>query len=98
MKTSLLALFICLFVVGCTGSPRVGPEFEAGRLHAYDYAKKDAWDFDCWFYPRHLRAAFKAREYTRMLAGQDKSDMFIEGFYFGYERTYVDQVKVKCQE
>jgi hypothetical protein len=95
---TLLIVLIALFIASCATSSRVGPDYEAGRLYAYDIAKKDAWDFQCYWYPLHVRAAFKAREYTETLRSQGKSQVFIEGFFFGYERTYSDQIRVKCQE
>ena len=91
----LLILVAALFIASCA-TTRIGPEYEDGRRYAYDYAKKDAWDFDCFRSRRHVRAGIKAREYTEMLRNQDRSQMFIEGFYFGYERTYWNQLKVKC--
>ena len=91
----LLVLFAALFIVSCA-TTRVGPEYEDGRRYAYDIAKKDAWEYECFRYPFKVFPAFKAREYTETLKGQGKSQKFIEGFYFGYQRTYRDQVKVKC--
>jgi len=95
--TGLILSAIALITVSCA-SPRVGPQFEAGRLHAYDIAKKDAWDFDCYWYPMRVRPAFQARNYTEMLKSQGKTQTFVEGFYYGYERAYTDQLDVKCGE
>ena len=90
-----LILVTTLFIASCA-TARVGPEYEDGRRYAYDIAKKDAWEFDCFWYPDKVRAAFKAREYTETLRSQGKSQTFIEGFYFGYEKTYWNQLNVKC--
>jgi hypothetical protein len=95
LTKTLLILLAALFIASCA-TTRVGPEYEAGRLYAYDIAKKDAWDLDCYWYKRKVEAAFKARDYTETLRSQGKSQMFIEGFYYGYERTYWDQIRVKC--
>ena len=74
-------------------------EYEAGRLYAYDFAKNDASDFQCFQYSDYLLASLKEREkYTEILINQDKSTMFIEGFYYGYEQTYRDQLVAKCGE
>jgi len=88
---------IALITVSCAAA-EVGPQFEAGRLHAYDIAKRDAWSFDCFWYPRRVHPAFHARKYTEMLKSQGKTQTFIEGFYYGYEIAYSDQLNVKCQE
>ena len=88
---------VALITVACAG-PSVGPQFEAGRLHAYDIAKKDAWDFDCYWYPMRIYPAFEARKYTESLENQGKTQTFIKGFYYGYEQTYKVQLDVKCGE
>ena len=93
----LLVLFAALFIASCA-TTSVGPEYEDGRRYAYDIAKKDAWEYDCFWYPTKVFPAFKAREYTETLKGQGKSQKFIEGFYFGYEKIYLDQVRVKCSQ
>ena len=92
-----LMLLAVLFLASCAASSRVGPEYEAGRLYAYDIAKKDAWEYKCFWYPHRIFPAFKARAYTERLKSQGKSQQYIEGFYFGYERTYCNQVNVKCE-
>jgi hypothetical protein len=94
----LLILLPVMFFASCAASQKVGPEYEAGRQHAYEIAKKDAWEYKCFWYPGKVFPAKKAREYTETLTSQGKSQEFIEGFYFGYERTYVNQIKVKCEE
>ena len=98
LAKTLLILLVALFLVSCAASQRVGPEYEAGRLYAYDIAKKDAWEYECFWYPRRIFPATRAREYTETLRSQGKSQKFIEGFYFGYERTYWNQLNVKCEE
>ena len=95
LVTLSLILIATLFIASCA-TTRVGPEYEDGRRYAYDIAKKDAWEFDCYWYPSKVFSGFKAREYTDSLRSQGKSQMFIEGFYFGYERTYWNQLRVKC--
>lgn len=77
----------------------VGQEYEAGRLYAYEIAKKDASDFQCFRYTTYVLAAFENREkHMEMLRTQGKSQVFVEGFYYGYERTYQDQLVAKCGE
>lgn len=93
-----LIILAVLFLASCAASSRVGPDYEAGRLYAYDIAKKDTWEYECFWYPHRRFPAFKAREYTETLRNQGKSQKFIEGFYFGYERTYWNQVNVKCEQ
>jgi hypothetical protein len=95
---TLFILMAVLLLTSCATSSRVGPEYEAGRIYAYDIAKKDAWEYQCFWYPRRIFPATKAREYTETLKSQGKSQKFVEGFYFGYERTYINQINVKCEE
>ena len=102
MKMNIVKTLVFLVLVtglfSCATSSRVGPEFEAGRIYSRDFAKDDAWKFDCFWYPGRVFAAQKAREYTDTLKTQGKSQTFIDGFYFGYERYYYQQLNVKCSE
>ena len=94
----LFILFAVLLMTSCA-TPDLNKEYEAGRLYAYDFAKNDASDFQCFRYSDNLLASLKEREkYTKILINQKKSQMFIEGFYYGYEQTYQDQLVAKCGE
>jgi hypothetical protein len=86
------------FIASCAASSRVGPEFEAGRLYSREIAKKDAFGFDCFWFPRKVYPGIQARKYTEILESQGKTQNFIEGFYLGYQRYYIDYIKVYCEE
>ena len=97
--TLLKTLFILLtafFIVSCATNKVGLPEYEQGRRYACDIAKNDAWDYKCFWYPTRISPATKARAYTESLKNQGKSELFIAGFYYEYERTYLNQLHLKC--
>jgi hypothetical protein len=97
LAKTLLIILIALFVASCAASSRVGPEYEAGRLYSREIAKKDAFNFNCLSYPRKVYPGMGAKKYTETLKSQGKTENFIEGFYLGYKRYYIDYIKVYCK-
>jgi hypothetical protein len=93
----LLIILATLFLASCAASSRVGPEYEAGRLYSREIAKKDAFEFNCLSYPRKVYPGMNAIKYTDTLKSQGKTENFIEGFYLGYKRYYLDYIKVYCR-
>jgi hypothetical protein len=96
VKTFLILLAI-LFLASCAASSRVGPEYEAGRLYSREIAKKDAFNFNCLLFPRKVYPGMNAMKYTETLKSQGKTENFIEGFYLGYKRYYIDYIRVYCK-
>jgi hypothetical protein len=94
---TLLVLLVTLFVASCGASSRVGPEYEAGRLYSREIAKNDAFNFNCLLYPRKVYPCMGAKKYTETLKSQGKTENFIEGFYLGYRRYYLDYIRVYCR-
>ena len=92
----LLLLLTTLILASFAYSETIESEYEAGRLHAYDFAKKDAWESDCHWSGSKILPGRKLWKHMETLRRQGKSGTFIKGFNFGYERTFWDQRDVKC--
>ena len=92
----LLLLVLTLIIAFHAHSATIESEYEAGRLYAYDFAKKDAWEWDCHPLARKVLPGRKIWKHIQTLISQGKSQIFIEGFKFGYERTFWEQIDVKC--
>jgi hypothetical protein len=109
MKTVYLLLFfvIAFLATSCatSSSPQTESEYLKGYGMAREFAKKDAMNFDCFWYPRrtrygwHLRgfnATSGARKYTKLLQEQGRSEIFIKGFYDGYEDSFYEFIDLYC--
>ena len=92
-RGKLIFLITILFLTSCA----TGPDFEAGRLRSREFAKQDAFGFDCSQFPRKVYPGMEARKYTMMLRSDGKTESYIEGFYLGYQRYYIDYIKVYCK-
>ena len=94
---TLLILLVVVSLSSCASSSRVGPEYEEGRLYAREIAKKDASEFNCLWFPRKVYPGMNAKKYTETLKSQGRTENFIEGFYLGYKRYYLDYIRVYCK-
>ena len=95
MKILRMAILfgIVLAIISCAMTK---PEFEAGRRFAEEFAKQDAMQFNCNWYPPNVYATFGSRKYTEMLRNQGRSLDFVEGFYYGYELGFKEYLGVYC--
>jgi hypothetical protein len=71
------------------------PDTAKGRAAAYEYAKKDALEDDC-FRGAGSNYAQAKEKYRQLFTNQGKSEAFIDGFFWGYKRARHDLWGVYC--
>ena len=102
MKISrlLLLTFFIIFTVSCAAAPKIetGPDYEAGRRYAREFAKKDVQNVDCTKYPIRGYALEQADKHKQRLKSEGKSESFIEGFVYGYQLDFFDYRGVYCED
>jgi len=102
MKTTnvLLIMVFILAMTSCATWPpsaEVSAEYQKGYDLSWEYAKKDAMKYNCFYYK--LRTSLpvgKEYQYHDSLRKQGKSEDFIRGFKFGYIRYFSDFVELYC--
>lgn len=96
-------IMILLFTVSCatTLSSQAQSEYYQGYNMASEYAKKDAIDHNCFigsFRWDRSDAISQAHQYNGLLKEQGQSEIFIKGFYSGYEQNYMEFMDIYCDE
>jgi hypothetical protein len=95
----LFLLFIIFWSASCVKyrSPQDRSDYVKGHDAAWKYAKQDVLASNCMGgYPRNTRPL--ARKYTQRLQDQGRSEAFISGFYFGYEKSYPEFYDLYCDD
>ena len=72
-------------------------EYQRGYNSAWEFAKNDAINSDCFLYPRYVDQEVK-KKYTQMLRDQGRSEAYIKGFYSGYEDNRLDFYDLYCSD
>ena len=100
MKTfRRLILYATVLITASCATPRhpiTGPDYEAGRQYAREFAKEDGSRLSCASYPTAIDALMSAKKYTGALRSEGKSESFIEGFIYGYQVGYGYYFRAYC--
>jgi len=97
-----LLLAITVFFLACAatgGNNLTDPEYNEGMQMGKQYAQKDVIGINCYRYraPRRPVAANWARKHNPTLEEQGRSEMFKQGFYFGYQREFPHAFSLQCE-
>jgi hypothetical protein len=70
-------------------------EYQRGYNSAWEFAKNDAIQADCFLNPRYADQEAQ-KKYTQLLRDQGRSESYIKGFYSGYEEDRLDFYDLYC--